>query len=81
MEADFGILEETQSYKPHQMMVKTFNEVKLLSCPKEGGCFNAIVDTGDTTTYNETIFTPGLNNVKVAVVSNLKNKYHLCMHV
>ena len=30
-EADIGMLEETQSYKLRQMMVRTFNDVKLLS--------------------------------------------------
>lgn len=80
-EADIGMLEETQSYELRQMMVRTFNDVKLLNYPKEGGSFNAIPDIGDTATYDDTIFTPGakdLDHVTIAGVSNL-NKYHSCI--
>ena len=43
-----GILEESQRFKLQQMMVKTFNKVKFLSYPKEGGSFVPINDIGDT---------------------------------
>ena len=63
------------------MMVCTFNEMKLLSFPKEGGSYNGIDDIGQVDEqFDPALMTLGKDyiNTRVAGVSSL-SKYSSCL--